>query len=135
MSENRIPTNKLKEIATTARKHCLSTRTIRYSNTSIRWPDCYDVSEKIIDELIKEFYDTHNIHCEIVEYIINAGYKHYAVELTNKDTGKQYLIDAAFTQFATEADTPIDIAPFEEINETIITKPEMYVFHSERTVR
>lgn len=101
------------------------------------WPDCWTISERIRDTAIANIPALTSEHVTIEEYLINGTYGHYAVNvsITLPDGAFSSVIDASFNQFATETDTPINIAPNNELTNIIITSPsEQYIFHGDKTL-
>lgn len=97
------------------------------------WPDCATVSQDIIDTLEKHHSDTYtSIHG--IEFQINGEYYHYAVEIRDTVNNESMIVDASFSQFAMESDTPISLAPISDINPITITSPaEAYIFYENKT--
>ena len=92
------------------------------------WPDCFDVAEAIRQRLATE-HDIDTEAMETQEYQLAGGYRHYALVLNPSVLGESAVVDASFDQFATEADTPIDIAPRDEIADIVIATPRnRYLF-------
>jgi hypothetical protein len=101
------------------------------------WPDCWTISEQIRDAVIANIPVLTSKHVTIEEYLINGTYGHYTVtvSITLPDGTFSCVIDASFDQFATDTDTPINIAPNEELDNILTVSPaEQYVFHNEKTL-
>ncbi len=102
-----------------------------YENTSFSglWPDCYEISEDIIDALVVDG-GIQTEYTDIIECYPTPGYRHYVVMIGKPVIGDSVIVDASFIQFACESDTPIDIAPRAELSPIITVSPkESYVFY------
>lgn len=100
-----------------------------YTPTSTNsWPDCFDVSEAIRTRLLEE-YDIDEAAVEVREFYPADGFRHYALILENSIAGESLVLDASFDQFATETETPVNLAPAAEISNIVIVSPKQrYLF-------
>lgn len=120
-----IPEESLRDIAQNEREF--------YVTQDIEWPDCATVTQDIIEE-IREHHCQEITHVVGSEFQINGKYYHYAAEITDEKSNSTAIIDASFSQFATEADTPISIGSIQNMNPVTITSPaESYIFYNEKT--
>lgn len=120
-----ISNDTLREIAQSCREF--------YVTDKIEWPDCATVSQDIIDELYKNYSDEFSSVVG-VEYQINHEYHHYAVQIEEMLTNSSVIVDASFSQFANEADTPISVAPISELDPVSVVSPAgSYIFHNHKT--
>lgn len=93
-----------------------------YNETSKQamWPDCWDVSQNMIDHLFSKL----NIPLSdllIVECYPKNGYEHYVVEITQPE--ENILIDGSYKQFSYEADTPVSIDYIDKLDCVAIFQP------------
>lgn len=106
-----------------------------FNNQFDNWPNCYDISEAIKDELIS----TYGLSADTVwinKYLIDGEYTHYAVAVGDvMGTSDTIIVDASYDQFACETDTPICVADEDNINSVVIKSNQNYIFRHYRTDR
>lgn len=84
------------------------------------WPDCWSVSQQIIDHLFATF-DISLSDLLLVECYPTDGYEHYIVEIRQPE--KNILIDGSYYQFSYEADTPVSIDSIDNMDSVAIFQP------------
>lgn len=121
-------------ISTEAAKEIGETERSKLVNTELEWPDCGTVTRNIIEQ-IRKHHDTQEMKIKATEFQINNEYYHYVTEIIPTTTHTDpLLIDASFSQFATETDTPISINTIDVINPVCVVKPNTeYIFYPEKT--
>lgn len=117
----------LESIAIETRREFLTEGTNVTRINGIEWPDCREISLAIEDKIHKQFeyYQT-----TVKHFVIDGYYHHHVVKITPQThTQESVIIDASFTQFRTEADTPIDIGSQHDTPHIVVVSPaESYIF-------
>ncbi len=128
---NRIPDEQLRSIAEQERE-----RVMRITDRK-QWPHCHRVSLSICEKVHQKCFNENieDISTKIFSYKINGEYQHFAAVITDRKTGEKRLIDASYTQFAHETDTPIGVAPLDNIDDIVIVDPKEYIFMQENTTK
>ena len=116
----------LRQIVENARKYKLKENPSKDETQAIAWPHCLQVTEEIEDRIHRqlEYYDT-----AILSRSINDIYHHHVLEVKASDrVPEPLIIDGSYAQFASEADTPITIAPIDEIGHISVVPKSTYIF-------
>jgi hypothetical protein len=92
------------------------------------WPDCWKAAQEIKNRLVTQ-HDVDEKHLEVKKYWLPNEFGHYALCISHKVTGESILVDAAFSQFATETGTPFDVGSSEEVDDIAVVSPARnYIF-------
>lgn len=117
----------LERIAVETRDEFLSKGKRVTGGNDVEWPNCREVSLAIENRIHDEF---RYFNTTVKEVVIDEYYHHHVVKIQPKTHAQSsVIIDASFTQFTVEADTPIDIASINDTSHVVIVSPaESYVF-------
>lgn len=92
------------------------------------WPDCWKAVTEIKNRIVTK-YDVDEEYIEIKQYLLPDEFGHYCLYISSVVTGESILVDAAFSQFATETGTPFDVGPAEQIDDVAVISPASeYIF-------
>jgi hypothetical protein len=97
------------------------------------WPDCW-IAVQEIKHRLETKHSVDERHLDIQEYILEHEFRHYCLEVSSKVTGEAILVDAAFSQFATETGTPFDVGPSDQIENVVVVSPHEYIFSQYKSV-
>ena len=96
--------------------------------SSHEWPDCWNISQDIIDRLVADLKIPLS-RISIIECYPTDGYEHYVVEVKNPRRN-DILVDGSYNQFSYESDTPVSVASADDIKPIVVAQPpEEYVFY------
>ena len=113
--------NQVEDIATQVSKDLTK-------ESEFNWPDCWKAVNEIKNQLVKQ-HNVNEDHLEIKQYLLPNEFGHYCLYISSVVTGQSILVDAAFSQFATETGTPFNIGSAEEIDDVAVISPaNHYIF-------
>lgn len=93
------------------------------NKTSEGYPDCYDISNRVKKEILKQ-KDLDESDIRIAKYIIGDGFHHYVLEV-NID-GILNIVDSSFGQFSSEYDTPVNLG--RGVEDIVVVDKKRYIF-------